>query len=184
MVFIFRSFSHCFWNKIIYSGFNKFSCLSSVFFYSNVVNDGGSHWFDEGKYWCNKISIGIWNQNPTDKLKHVVDHVKLRTYNQTASNVQVNKTFEIWKFPHPKYLTQTLKVPNMKNNLIGEIEKKLLSFKVMFLVYSFMLIIFMCLLFFNDCWFRQLTFLSCFTLALYWKRLLIDSFLFIDKGGW
>ena len=124
MVFIFWCFSLEFWNKIIYSGFNKFSGLSSIFFYSNVVNDGGSNWFDEGKYWCNEISIGIWNQNQTNKLKHVVDHVKLWTYNQTVSNVKVIKTFEIWKFPHPKYLTQTLKIPNMKNTLIGDIVKK------------------------------------------------------------
>ena len=120
MVFIFWSFCLEFWNKIIYSGFNKFSGLSSIFFYSNVVNDGGSNWFDEGKYWCNEISIGIWNQNQTNKLKHVVDHVKLWTYNQTVSNVKVIKTFEIWKFPHPKYLTLTLKVPNTGCSLIAE----------------------------------------------------------------
>ena len=93
MVFIFWSFCLEFWNKIIYSGFNKFSGLSSIFFYSNVVNDGGSYWFDEGKYWCNEISIGIWNQNQANKLKNVVDHVELRTYNQTASNIKGKKTF-------------------------------------------------------------------------------------------
>ena len=124
MVFIFRSFSLDFRIKIIYSGFNKFSGLSSIFFYSDVVNDGGPYWFDECIYWCNETFIGIWNQNPTDKLKHVVDHVELRICNQTASNVKVIKTFEIWKFPHPKYLTHTLKIPNMKNTLIGDIVKK------------------------------------------------------------